>query len=46
MQVVEQLKDHFAGPEIEVAGGLVGQQNAGVAHQGARQDHPLLFAAG
>ena len=45
MQVLEQTHDHLAGPEIQVAGGLVGQQNAGIAHQGPGQNHALLFSA-
>ncbi len=43
MQTVQEFENHFAGPEIEVAGGFVGQQDGRVAHQGAGQHHPLLF---
>ena len=45
MQILEQIHDHFAGPEIEVARGFVGQKDAGVAHQRARQYDSLLLSA-
>ena len=44
MQIFNQIHDHFAGPEIQASGGLVGEQDTGVAHQGARQHHALLLA--
>ena len=45
MQILEQVHDHFAGPEIEVAGGFVSQKDAGVAHQRACQHDSLLLSA-
>ena len=30
MQFRQQTEDHFAGPEIEVAGGFIGQQDGGL----------------
>ena len=45
VQVFQQLKDHLAGPEIQVAGRLIGEQNTGLSHQSAGQHHPLLFSA-
>ena len=45
MQILEQIHDHLAGPEIEIAGGFVGQQDAGIAHQRAGQYHSLLLSA-
>ena len=44
VQAFEQLEDHFAGPEIEVAGRLIGEQNGRPAHQGPGEHHPLLFS--
>ena len=34
------------GDGIEIAGGLVGEEHGGVAHQGAGDGHALLLAAG
>ena len=45
MQILKQVHDHFPGPEIQAAGGLVGQQHSRVAHQRARQNHALLLSA-
>ena len=45
MQILEQVHDHFAGPEIEIAGGFVRQKDVGVAHQRAGQYDSLLFSA-
>ena len=45
MEILKQVHDHFPGPEIETAGGLVGKQHSRVAHQRARQDDALLFSA-
>src|SRR5579884_2575660 len=44
MQILQQAHDHFAGPEVQVAGGLVSQQNFGVTDQGARENDALLLA--
>jgi hypothetical protein len=44
MQILEQIHDHFAGPEIEIARGFVSQKNTGVAHQRAGQNDSLLLA--
>ena len=46
MQLVKQIHNHLASSEIETAGGLIRQEHAGIAGQGARQNHALLFAAG
>jgi hypothetical protein len=45
MQILEQVHDHLAGPEVEIARGLVDQKNARVADQRASQYHSLLFSA-
>ena len=45
VQLVEQTHNHFSCPVIEAAGGLVGQEHAGVAGEGSGQNHALLFAA-
>ena len=44
MQIFKQFEDHFAGPEIEVAGGFVRQQSRRLSHQGARKHDALLLA--
>jgi hypothetical protein len=44
MQILEQVHDHFAGPEVKVAGRLVCQKNAGVTDQRAGQYDSLLFS--
>jgi hypothetical protein len=44
MQILEQIHDHLAGPEVEIARGFVGEKNAGVAHQRARQYDALLLS--
>lgn len=45
MQILEQVHDHFAGPEIEIASGFVGQKDARVADQRASQYDSLLLSA-
>ena len=45
-QIRQQRKDFFAGPFIQIAGWLVGQQQGRIAHQRARDGHALLLAAG
>src|ERR1700733_13697304 len=44
--VEEQLKDGGAGGFVEGAGGLVGEQDAGVVHEGAAEGGALAFSAG
>src|SRR5689334_24654944 len=46
MQVLEQAENLFAGSGIEIAGGLVRQENGRVACQGAGEGHTLLLAPG
>jgi hypothetical protein len=43
MQILEQIHDHLAGPEIEIACGFVGQEHTGIANQRASQYHSLLL---
>ena len=45
MQILEQVHDHFAGPEVEIASGFVGQKHARVADQRASQYDSLLLPA-
>ena len=45
MQILEQIHDHFASPEIEIASGFVGQKNARIADQRACQHDSLLLSA-
>src|SRR5690606_23893148 len=42
----QQAHHRLAGHRVERAGGLVGQQQPAVADEGARDRHPLSFAAG
>jgi hypothetical protein len=44
--VEEQLKDGGAGGFVEGAGGLVGEQDAGVVHEGAAEGGALALATG
>ena len=46
MELVEQRHDLHGRRGIEVAGGLVGQQDRRLAHQGARHRDALALAAG
>ncbi len=46
VQGSQEIEDHLSGPEIQIPGRLVGQQNRRVAHQGARQYDSLLLASG
>ena len=46
MQSVQKIEDHFAGPEVEIAGGFVGEQERRISDQSAGQHHSLLFAPG
>ena len=42
----EEVEDLLAGLGVQVAGGLVGQQQGRVVDQGPGDGHPLLLAAG
>ena len=42
----QQFENMLAVLAVEIAGGLVGQQNGRPHHEGARQRHALLLAAG
>jgi hypothetical protein len=46
VEALEDLHDLDAGAAVEVAGGLVGQDELRVVDQRARDRHPLLLAAG
>jgi hypothetical protein len=46
VQLVQQVQHLFAGGAVEVAGGLVGDDQRRVGHQGAGDGHALLLAAG
>ena len=46
VQTRQQIKNHFAGAEVQVACGLVGEQYRRAAYQRARQDHALLLSSG
>ena len=45
MQILEQIHDHLAGPEVEITSGFVGQKDARVADQRAGQYDSLLLSA-
>ena len=45
VQTFQELEDHLPGPEIQVPGRLVGEQNRRLAHQRAGQHDPLLLSA-
>ena len=45
VEIFQQFENHLAGPEVQVAGRLVGQQHVGFPDQSAGQHHPLLFPA-
>jgi len=45
VQVFQKFEDHFARPEIQIAGGLIGEQYAGLPHQRPSQHDPLLLSA-
>jgi len=44
VQSGEQVEDHCAGPEIEIARWLIGQQDGRSGDQGPGQHNPLLLA--
>jgi len=46
IQGEQQVDDRLAGVRVQVARGLVGEQQRGLRDEGARQRHALLFAAG
>src|SRR5215467_15108321 len=43
MQAFQKMENHFAGPEIQVAGRFVREQYGRPSHQGAFKDHPSLL---
>ncbi len=43
---LQEVEDLEGALRVEVAGGLVGDQHLGVGHDGPRDRHPLLLAAG
>jgi hypothetical protein len=46
MQIGQEIEDHLSGPEVQIPGWLVGQQNRGIGDQGTGKRDPLLFAPG
>src|SRR5262249_30540903 len=46
MQSLYQVKHHFCGPVVQIAGWLVGHQDFRSCYQRSGQSHPLLLAAG
>ena len=46
VETFHEVEDAACGNFVEVACGLVGQQQAGIANQGAGERDALLFAAG
>jgi len=44
MQTFQKIEDHFTGPEVEIAGRLVGQQHLRFIDERARNGDPLAFA--
>ena len=44
VQVCQKFEDHLAGPKIQVAGRLIGEQDAGLSHQRAGKHDPLLLS--
>ena len=46
MQFAQQAQDDLFVDRIQIAGGLVGQNDFRIVDQGARDAHPLLLAAG
>ena len=45
-QLLQELQDLVRALAVEVAGGLVAEQEGGVGHDGAGDGHPLLLPAG
>ena len=46
VQLLQQVHDHFSLAGVQAAGGLVGQNQLGLANHGARHSHELLLPAG
>src|SRR5262245_12363259 len=46
VKVLEQGQDLVAGTAVQCAGRLVSQDESGVAHHSACDDHPLLLSTG
>ena len=46
VQLGQELHDHLAVPRVQVAGGLVGEQEGRAAGDGPGHRHALLLAAG
>jgi len=46
MQACQKVEDHFAGPEVEVAGRFVGEQDGGLADQSPGEHDTLLLPPG
>ena len=46
MKILEQGQDLIAGPAVQRAGRLVGEDESGIIHHRARNDDALLFAPG
>ena len=45
VQAFQQVENHLAGPEIQIPGRFIGEQDGGSSDQSARQYHPLLLSA-
>src|SRR6266704_2932534 len=46
VQVLEDLHDLDRGTAVQIAGGLIGEENRRVVHQSASDRHPLLLSSG
>src|ERR1041385_3712999 len=46
MQSLYQVKHHFCGPVVQIAGWLIGHQDLWSCYQRTGQSDPLLFASG
>jgi hypothetical protein len=46
VQLAEQVEHRLSRGRVEIAGRLVGEQEAGASGEGARDRHALLLAAG
>ena len=46
VEVEQQVADALAGAAVQIAGGFVGEQQAGLGGEGAGNGDPLLLAAG
>src|SRR6266704_3061510 len=46
VQALEDLHDLDRGPTVEIAGGLIGEENRRVVHQRASDRHPWLLSSG